>query len=378
MNMKKNGIICRIILCGIISVFVFSSGDVNADPYVDGNISVGGCLAEGNIDFGLFLNTFIYNDGFYDGVIEPWKDILERNQCHSTDISSLIKQQDKIRKYIRDAFLTCNNEKIPSLKVAFEKLNIEIYYARNVVDGKIIATLPFDLLSTRTAELEEGELESGDYSSLYYPSDKLYADIIEKYAGKTTLSTKELDLFFSKLEFKYQDRKKEYVICTNDSWAIVAEKWEEFINSAGGIAPAWKKAEKSIGGASEKLVESATDTGLGVWYASELAILELDVEEFTDQFLEYVPDIDFDSTLTQGAMLDAVGTANFEYNVQKLRQEMSSYYESLYLDTSNAGLEAVLLSLEEYNKILSDSFKPLDEVLTGTKMMNNRQCPGKF
>ena len=372
------------ILCGIISVFVFSSGVAGADPYVDGDISVGGCLAEGNVDFGLFLNTFIYNDGFNDGIIEPWKDILERNQCHSTDISALIKQQDKIRKYIRDAFLTCNNEKLPVLKVAFDKLNIEIYYARNVVDGKIIASLPFDLVSTRTAELEEGELESGNYNSLYYPSEKLYADIVEKYAGKTTLSTKELDLFFSKLEFKYQDRKKEYVICTNDSWEVVAEKWDEFINSAGGIAPAWDKAEKSIGGATEKLVESATDGGLKAWYAGRLAMdfnnmgQKQGFEELADQFLEYVPDIDFDATLTQSAMLDAIGTANFEYNVQKLRQEMSSYYESLYLDTSDAGLEAVLLNLEEYNKILSDSFKPLDEVLTGTKMMNSRQCPGKF
>jgi len=375
--MKKAVIISVIIaifmpFSGVNSVYAASS---DMDAGVDGGLSVGRCIQKGNLDFILFLNTLIFNDSFYDGVIEPWKDIFSRNKCHATDISNLIKQQDKIRTYIRVAFLTCKNEKIPALKTALEKLNIEIYYVRNVVDGTIMATLPFDLLSTRMAENPD---------SLYISKEKLYSDILAKYQGKTTLSSSDLDLHFAKLDLKYKDKKKEYVICQNDSWKQVAEKWKEFINTAGGIGPAVEKSVKEIGGAAEKLVESVNADSLKASYKGWLQVnvnnmtAEEGVKEIAEKLSKNIPSSGGTGTITQSALLDAIEISGTQHDIDKKRLEMSAHFHSLYRETSDAGTELLVTNLNNYNTILKDSFPILSKLLEGAKMMNDRQCPGKF
>jgi hypothetical protein len=361
-----------------------SCADSGQDPYVDGKLSVSRCISKGNIEFGLFLNTFIYSDGFYEGIIEPWIDVLLRNKCHATDISSLINQQDKIRKYIRDAFLTCNNEKIPALKSSFEKLNMEIYFVRHVVDGSVITLLPFETLSF---------MIQNDPNSLYYPTDKLYSDMYEKYVGNISLSIDEFNQFFAKLDFKYKDRKAQYAVCESDSWEPVVEKWEEFISSAGGIAPAWEDSKKEIGGAVEKLVETTTDGGLAAWYEgrfrsnvnnmpSETGFSGL-WNNLTEQIgEEWNKQSPFSSrgneALTQESLLSASRSADYQYKISEIRNSLTSDFESLYLETSNEGINSVILRLEEFNNIITKSLDPIEKIEEMAGYMNSKQCEGKF
>lgn len=357
-----------------IAVFMPFSGSFAAsdiDAGVEGGLSVGRCIQKGNVDFILFLNTLIFSDGFFDGVIEPWKDIFSRNKCHATDISILIKQRDKIRAYIRDAFLTCKGEKVPNLKRALEELNIEIYYVRHIVDGSVVLTLPFDLLSTRMAENPE---------TLFISKEKLYDDIITKYRGKTVLSNADLDLFFAKLNLKYKDRKKEYVICQNDSWKQVAEKWKEFVDSAGGIGPAAKDAQKEIAGAAEKLVESVDADSLKAsfkgWFQVNLNKLEAEKKGVLDiqkQLEKSIPQTGTSGTISQKALLDALEVSKTNYNLKDMRTKMSSHFHSLYRATSDEGIELLVTTLEKYDKTLKDSLPILDKLLDGAKMMNKRQ-----
>lgn len=371
----------RVLISYFLIVIIFSisispayavDDKTNSDPYVDGKLSVGKCVKKGNLDFLLFLNTLIYSDGFYEGVVEPWKDVLMRNKCHATDVSGLIKQQDKIRKSIRDAFLTCNTQKLPPLEKAFDKLNAEIYYVRHVIDGKIVLSLPFDILSTRMI---------GDPDSLYTPKSQLYAEMKEKYVNKT-LTIDEFDLLFSKLDFKYQDRKNTYIICENDSWKAVAEKFEEFINTAGGITPAWNEAKKAVGRRAEKIVESVTDGGLEAWYEGRFKLnlnnlpFKEGLSEIGGNMDKYLPN--FEGAPSQGAFLEAMAVVDKAYDLDKIREEMASNYYSLYKETSDAGIQSLVEGLTGYNKIILDSFKPLDALLKGTKFMNSKQCPGKF
>lgn len=372
----KRVLISLFLILIIFSIFISSvyavDDKTNIDPYIDGKLSVGKCVEKGNLDFLLFLNTLIYNDGFYQGVIEPWKDVLMRNKCHATDISGLIKQQDKIRKSIRDAFLTCNTQKLPPLEKAFDKLNAEIYYVRNVVDGKIVLSLPFDILSTRMLE---------DKESLYTPKTQLYADMETRYVGKG-LTIDEFDLLFSKLDFKYQDRKDTYIICENDTWKAVAEKFEEFINTAGGITPAWNEAKKAVGRRAEKIVESVTEGGLKAWYEGRFKLnlnnlpLKEGLSEIGENMDKYLPN--FEGAPSQGAFLDAMSVVDKAYDLDKIREEMASNYYSLYKETADAGVQLLVEGLTKYNSIILNSFKPLDTLLQGTKFMNKKQCPGKF
>jgi hypothetical protein len=361
-----------------LSLLMPASGAIaasTADSDVDGGQSLARCLQKGNTDFVLFLNTLIFNDSFNDGVIEPWKDVLMRNKCHATDISGLILQQDKIRQYIRDAFLACKSEKVPALKRAMDELKIEIYYARNVIDGKVIAALPFDLISTRQAE---------DPDSLRTSPAKLEADIKAKYKGKIVLSDSELDALIAKLHVKYKERANQYIVCTNDSWEQVSKKWKEFIDSAGGLGTAAKDAKKEIAGAAEKLVESATadsqkSTFKG-WAQININNSEAKdgLDDIAKKFKENSPTTGSSTSITQSAMLDAISNTETNYEVETIRKEMNAKFYSLYKETSDSGTQLLVTSLDTYNKTITDSFPILDKILKGTKAMNSRQCPGKF
>ncbi len=371
-NIKKK--IIAISLC--LSLLMPASGAMAASSDsadVDGGQSLARCLQKGNTDFILFLNTFIFNDSFNDGVIEPWKDVLMRNKCHATDVSGLILQQDKIRQYIRDAFLACKSEKVPALKRAMDELKIEIYYVRNVIDGKVIASLPFDLISTRQAENPD---------SLKTSTVKLETDIKAKYGGKIVLSSAELDALIAKLHVKYKDRVKEYIVCTNDAWEQVSKKWTEFIDSAGGLSTAAEDAQKEIAGAAEKLVESATADSQKATYKGWLQINinntepEKGLADIEKQFKQNTTTTD-SGTITQSAMLDAISITDTNYKLETTRKEMNTKFYSLYKETSDSGTQLLVTSLDAYNKTLTDSFPILAKILEGTKKMNSRQCPGK-
>lgn len=369
--------IIAVSLC--LSLLMPASGAMAAssdtDSNVEGGQSLARCLQKGNTDFVLFLNTFIFNDSFMDGVAEPWKDVLMRNKCHATDVSGLILQQDKIRQYIRDAFLACKSEKVPALKRAMDELKIEIYYVRNVIDGKVIAALPFDLISTRYLENPE---------SLRTDPAKLAADIKAKYKGKVVLSDSELDSLIAKLHVKYKERANEYIICKNDSWEQVSKKWKEFIDSAGGLGTAAKDAKKEIAGAAEKLVESATADSQKATYKGWMQININNLEakdglkEIANKFKEVAPTSGKSGTISQSAFLDAVSITDTSYNLETTRKEMNTNFKSLYKETSDSGTELLVTSLDTYNKTITDSFPILNKILEGTKMMNRRECPGKF
>src|SRR3990167_7168103 len=129
---------CSLLVSFLISSFLFSTTTFaeeisDNDPYADGKLSLIKCIQKGGLDFWAFWDSVIYSDNLSEGVIEPWNDVLELNQCHSSDVLMLAKKQDALRKAIRDAFMTCNTQKIPSLKEKFLRITAEIYYVRHVV-----------------------------------------------------------------------------------------------------------------------------------------------------------------------------------------------------------------------------------------------------
>lgn len=340
-----------------------------ADP-MDG---IGKCVSKGTIGFVNFLEASTFSDGILTGIIEPFNDVLFRNQCQGNDVLGLIKQRDQIRKQIRDSFLTCNEQKVPIMERAFAEVNAEIYYVRHVVDGKVVISLPFDLLSTRMAEDEE---------SLYYPREKLYSEMKERYVEEGDMKANEFELFFRKLESKYKDRKKNYVICQQTSWEQVADKWEEFIGSIGGIASAWKDFSKGVSGSVLKVAETATSTSFKNWVSGVVGVslnnqeLRPGFEEILDNLGQYVPSTGVsDGTVTQEQLLDAISAEGQEYDLESIKLEISNTFAAQYKSVSDETVAVFSRELDALNKAILAGLSPLDEIRSCSKTISSRQCP---
>lgn len=363
-----------IVMIGNTTIF---AAEPNTNPAeVDGKLSLGRCIQKGNLDFVLFLNTLIYNDGFTEGMLEPWNDVLIRNQCHSSDVINLIKQQDKIRAAIRDAFLTCRTEKLPTLKRAHHELTIEIYYVRHIVDTTLVSKMPADALNN-----EEFKASATKQSTAFYNELKT------KYVKNDFITQKDFDLLFDKLESKYQDKKDTYIVCEKSSWKEVSDKWTEFKEFFEGEFSGGGNSGKATFAPAKKIETLVTEDSFSD-YASGLVqvnLNNLDINtgaEFLKNDLEKT--LPTNVTPTQLDLLGAIVNADRNLEVGTLEKEMSAKFESLYLNANDASIELFLNNLDGRTvkstdgllEIIDNSFPAMKKVLDGAKKMNSRQCPG--
>ncbi|MBI4234928.1 hypothetical protein HY604_01365 [Candidatus Peregrinibacteria bacterium] len=366
----SSGLMMSIFAYGLI---LSAYGADPVSPFIDGQLSVTKCVQQGTIGFVSFLEAASFSDGILNGIIEPFNDVLFRNQCQGNDILGLIKQRDQVRKQIRDSFLTCNDQKVPVLVRAFEEVNMEIYYVRHVVDGKVVISLPFDLLSTRMAEDEE---------SLYYPREKLYNEMKERYVEDGNMPANEFDLFFRKLETKYKDRKKNYVICEQTSWQQVADKWEEFISNVGGIAPAWKDFSRGVSGSASKLAETATNTSFKNWISGLVGVslnnqeLRPGLLEIIDNLGKYAPSTSVaNDSVTQEQLLEALKAEGQTYDIEAIKLEISNTFATQYKGASDVTIIVFSEELDALNKAILAGLEPMDQIRSCSKTINSRQCP---
>ncbi len=386
--------------CTLLVIFLWTllskSGSVTAaessdiDPYSEAKLSLARCIEKGNFEFGLFLDALIYNDNLKEGVVEPFNDIIARNQCHASDISGLIKQQDKMRKAIRDAFLTCNTQQLPKLKNAYHRVTAEIYYVRHIVDGSIVVALPFDIINTQdfTDTATKDSSEKG--------RSELYDAMQKQYVKSGMISQDDFDLQFAKLESKYKDRKKTYVNCEKGSWQAVGDKWEEFkkffTEDKAGLDEAGKslKANAEKTGKELKSIKTVelftTDESFTDYLGSfgQMNLNNLDpqqgIAEISEKLSENSP---FGSTPTQSGVAETLSSSNRLYDVNKLKAQMSANFTTLYGNVGDESIELFLNTLdgrlvpeEGLIEILEQSFGPINQILKGVKTMNDRQCPG--
>lgn len=366
---KKLGITFSFFL--ILSITAQAANDDKSavDPYKDGGLSVGSCIVKGNLNFIGFLKSATFSDGILDGMIEPLNDVIKRNQCQSSDILMLIKQRDKVRKQIRNAFFTCSSQKVPTLKRSFASVNAEIYYARHVVDGAIVISLPYELLSTRMLENED---------SLYTPKAKLYQDMFDRYVDNGDLTQSEFDLLFNKLETKYKTKKKKYVICDGGAWDQVSAKFKEFVETAGGITPAWKDLSRGVKGSAMRVAKTATETSFKNWITGIVAVnlnneaLRPGFKSILENAARYVPS---GGTPTISSVLEAVTKESRSHNVDNIRSAISGNFETLYKGASDEATQSFVTAVDNLNTAIIEAQGPLDKLRGCSSTINDRQCP---
>lgn len=375
----------------LLSSVVYAADISNADVRdEDGEISALRCAAKGGFEFGLFLDSVIWNDNFSEGIIEPWNDILNRNQCQSMDIIGLVDAQDGIRSNIRKAFLSCENEKLPQLKSAYNKTTAEIYYVRHLIDGAFLLSLPFNIVQTRLYD-----------DTIELDRNILYRDMKKKYVREGMFTEKEFDDFFINIEIKYQDRKKNYIVCNSGNWEQVEKKWKEFdkhfTEDYGGL----KQAGEGISNQAKQLAETVetiktvelftTDDSftdyIGSFIGAQINGLppKKGITELYDAFKDNLPDNPLNSSApapTQSELYNAILIQDHDFDTEKMETEMMAHFSVLY-GNSSEGIEIFVNELDGRTndtngliEILNESLPELKTMLDGAKTINSRQCSG--
>jgi|GEM_PF-1038469 len=391
----KNRGLKKAIIIGFLSMFLvfFVNGNVFAAPAsTSKDIDAGKgrdtsgatnwrCYKKGVQDFMVFLNTAMFSEGFTDSVIEPWKDVLMRNQCQALDVLSLIQQQDKIKSAIRDAYVTCKNEKLPKLVTAYNEMTAEIYYARNVADTYFAAPIPFASLqinpeqAMKTDEVLKAEMKKKFYDKGRFPSEA------------------DFNNFFTKISVKYEDQKKSYVLCKKGSWQAVKDKFVEFIKffkDGMGVKEGFKSWQRKAA----KLKETATQgwewpvklgvNGQGVnMFGGKDAFMN-DLSSAFEGFSENNPFTkdywteDIAKGLTFGDTTSFLKSSQLKMTIDDLMQlqgTINQRFYMLYSSTSGDELQKILGSLDDLNKTVKQTpAGPLDQIEKCVDDVNDKQC----
>ena len=353
-----------VVICGIFlsNSFGFSIHKVYAEEYYDsdiydenGNLRVGKCIQKCSMDFSAFLGALLWSDSFAESVVEPLKDVLSRNTCQAFDILSLVQQSDKLRKQIRDAFLTCRNDKVPALKKAYYKTVVEIYFARNVVYGSFLAKKLTDI-------------------------DQLATELTDKYVYDYNWFTpEEFDVFVNELKLRYLDRRTAYIDeCEETSWSDVRDKFKEFIETfkedvqkgVTGIKRQSEKIEKTFGDSKswEEWAKGLTQVNINGQSPGDFW------EEFSDEFDENNPFTSTNFPSTTEGVFEVRKQSDFILQQKALKDEMSSRFQMLYGSAGDSNLQLFIDSINQLNQAIIDSYDPLNSIKECAKTMNKKQC----
>jgi len=336
----------------------------------DGNLSVGGCLQQGNLDMRAFLNSLIYIEGYMEA-LNPLLDLTSRNSCQVEDIFRLQRARDQVKSLLRDAFFNCHNGEIPGLKQAYYKSVMEIYYVRHITNT-VAASVKLPMFSLSTLQLR-------DPNTFFTDDNELYSDMYETFILKSKfMTTNDFTNFYNQLKSKYKDRKMEYVTCHNSSFEEVTKKFMEFISDYGGVKKSSENLAKSIVGGGEKLVQALTDTSYK-GYVSGLLNLRINgmpvmqgFNEIVDEFAKNSPD--FTGNVGQDAIYNAVNSQAQVYDVEKKKTELKAEFEAIYKNTSDQSFEYIIASLEDMNQTIEDSIPIQGKILNCVETINNKQC----
>lgn len=348
----------------------------------DGDISVLRCGADGVLGFESFLDAVLWNDKLDQGVMEPIADIFERNQCHSNDVIGLIKQQDQIRSQIRRAFLTCNSQEIERLRVAYHKLSAEIYYVRNIVNGELALSLPFQILNSGNSERVEKS------------RDDLYEEMAARYGQESFFGIEALNNLFLSLEVKYKDRKKTYINCDTGSWEKVAERWNDFKNNFsdqyGDLQTAYGRTKGAAKSLSDQVStielfsgdQSSFGEYVGSFISSQINGIEPEkgIEEIANKLGEQIPE--FESTpLSHSDLINELSFEGQRYDVDKIEAEMKGFFDVRY----GTGSESTAVFINQLDgrdsqevvgllESLDRGISEISRLDSGLNDVNLRQC----
>ncbi len=295
-------------------------------------------------------DTFISSTLSITEFKEYWKDILARynqNVCYYMDIETVLKQIDTTRSQLRTAILGCKTQQVIPLKKKYYELEMEVTYLRNFVSFSD----------------KKGKLIS---------EEKVYKELKATYVDKNPIFTdEEFKNLFNKYKSKYQSRLlSTYSKCQDASIKKLVDKWNQLVETVKGIQADAKSIKEDF----DKAINTPPTATRG--FITDLQNFRLEsiapIKNPTEIFNDTVKKTGAEPTLDQLQVSVTQTTQEYSQTVQ--RASLVAEYEALYKhggDSMAASYEKILI---EFNKVIEDTYKPLEDLKQCAKKSADRQC----
>ena len=294
-------------------------------------------------DYSNFASSIIS----YDGFVEYWKDIIERynsNICVYNDIESLLNRINKTRTLIRKAFYTCDAS-ASKLAHTYDELEAELFFLRKYVTFS-------------------------SNGQTWFKTDDEIKNAFMAYVvdNKKIFTSRELaEPLFQRILAKYKSRQDAYTNCKDPTWTNLIDKWNEFVDTAGGLGEV-KKSGATLDAA-------AADLNKPIAFGSlfEFKINGLPPEESLNEILK-----ELKKNTPQGVTFEeAKLAADQEKNRYQGALERLTYlnqYKVQYQNVSGELLKEIINRLGQLQDIIMDTFPFIGQAKQCTKGLLDKTC----
>jgi len=338
-NMKKIYIHkVKILLLTACLLFITANRTIAADS----TIKTLTCEKDGQA----FLSSMISFEEF----TETWKDVFVRypkNTCYYSDIENIAKQLDSQRQNLRKAFYSCGSN-IENLKKSYFELEAEIMYLRNFISIT---------QSGIKAMAEDRVLEK---LTAYFVMDK------------QIYTTEELKVLFDKFKEKYKDKvTKAYKECKDASIQQLVQKWDQLVKTIKSFGKGLENLSEEFNTAINTPVER---TGSFIESFLDTRQSQLPAHESTGQILTQLTKDSGGSSPSLEQLQSTVDIKNEAYTQKTAEASLASTYDALYKNGGDSMSLDFIAKLKDLNKIVTDTYKPIEALSACTKKTSERQC----
>lgn len=319
--------------------------------------SVLACVAQADLKFADFLSSAIG----YDGFVDYWADIATKNRCEQLDIENVFKNLKQVRAGIRSSFYSCDDERAQKLGVTYNKLLVELYYVRHITITD----------------------QQNPKSLLTIVNPAVYSEMQKRFVtDKSYFNQKDFDELFKSLSQKYQksldpEHKGSYFNCDDPVFDELIDKWQQFLDTAGGLKTGGEAAVKSVDREVTRLERMpAQNYGNTYWRFVDVKINGLNPLDGLQQIYDNTKkDLPFtDAGVTHEQLFNKSTQAQSEFSASQTKAEMMAKYEFLYLNTTDSLRDSLEKKLKATNRIIKDTFQPLSGIGDCVGSVYGRQC----
>lgn len=185
-------------------------------------------------------DTFIKDGVSFRDFTSNWGDIVSRNSCQRDDIDELQRQLAGMQNTLRQRIIMCQQTGISGLAAKINDLKVEIEYVRSAINTD-----------------DERPTPDGGNKQLVTPPEKLQQTLYESVvASRKLVDPARFAVLFPQLQQKYAGRIAAYQNCTDTTWSSLVTQWNRFVDTLGGLSPAWRKVKTVVNAGKAKLSDS--------------------------------------------------------------------------------------------------------------------------